>query len=158
MGKARRQKLQKPRSPAPHKRVGSKATVEDTNNLPFTWSASFLDTKPVGGWGWDLTPKELHELFTFIEQCQALTWGELLSHLTGTGDRHRKHHSQPVRTLVKQAQQRLSEIQEANQLEFDEVFRFRLKGTVRLWGFREGARFYLLWYDRNDQVYPQTRK
>jgi len=36
----------------------------------------------------------------------------------------------------------------------DEMFRFRLGGTARLWGFRANRTFHVVWWDPLHKVYP----
>lgn len=78
-----------------------------------------------------------------------LTWAEIDQHTTDSG--HKKHHGMPVEAICEEAQGRLLEL---DRLEADTIFRFRLGNKPRLWGFRHGAHFDLLWYDREHDVYP----
>ncbi|MDK8636685.1 hypothetical protein QP866_02440 [Corynebacterium imitans] len=48
------------------------------------------------------------------------------------------------------AEKRLSELPAVE----ERLFRFRLSGEARLWGFRSGALFRILWYDPEHQVSP----
>jgi hypothetical protein len=44
-----------------------------------------------------------------------------------------------------------------NEIFEDDMFRFRLAGEKRLWGFRVGNVFYVLWWDASHRVYPTER-
>lgn len=61
------------------------------------------------------------------------------------------HHDMPVEVICDEAQTRLLEL---DRLEADAIFRFRLGNKPRLWGFRHGANFDILWFDREHDVYP----
>lgn len=71
------------------------------------------------------------------------------------GKRKPKHHYQPVESIVSGAQHDLS------RRKLDEIFgdaplfRFRLSGKKRLWGFRTERVFHVLWWDWDHQVCPQ---
>jgi len=36
----------------------------------------------------------------------------------------------------------------------DKISRLRITGEQRLYGFREGARFYVLWWDPHHEIWP----
>ncbi len=123
--------------------------------MPFRWTAQRLDYEFSGEWDWHLGAPESHGVLDFLEQMQALTWGEIESH-TYNGrqqKRFRKHHSMSVDKLCSDAQERLVERFQGEELP-DEVFRFRLNSLTRLWGRRSGGRFEIIWFDRNHRVYP----
>lgn len=40
----------------------------------------------------------------------------------------------------------------------DQISRLRISGTGRLYGFREGVRFYALWWDPDHEVWPSKKK
>jgi hypothetical protein len=102
-----------------------------------------------GEWGWPkLTDNDARALHTFFHECGCKTWNEICAETSG---RHRKHHPQPVESLVKEAQQRLDEI---DLDDLSELFRFRLMGEQRLWGVRIGVQFYVVWWDPHHKVYP----
>jgi hypothetical protein len=87
-------------------------------------------------------------------EMSALTWANIESHQTGNhGNRHRKHHEMPVTNIEKAAQEDLvrRELDKA----FDgDIFRFRLGGRPRLWGFRRGRVFHAVWWDFEHDVFP----
>lgn len=81
-------------------------------------------------------------------------WNDALCATTGTGQRRQKHHDQEISSLCSEARQRLAVLQLDRELEDAKLFRFRVGGTERLWGFRRGGCFYVLWWDPDHQVYP----
>jgi len=86
---------------------------------------------------------------TMIEMS-GLYWHEIMSHTTGNKDRHKKHHAQPLDSLCEEAQLRWIEIER----EEDELFRFRTGGKQRIWGFRTGHVFNVVWWDSEHKIYP----
>ena len=36
----------------------------------------------------------------------------------------------------------------------DQIFRFRVSGQKRLWGFRRDRTFHVVWWDPDHKVYP----
>jgi hypothetical protein len=56
--------------------------------------------------------------------------------------------------LCAAAQKRLAERRLDEVMEEQELFRFRVSATVRLWGFIKGSVFHVLWWDANHKVYP----
>lgn len=84
---------------------------------------------------------------------ERLTWTQVRAQTTGG---HRRHHPIPVERLCPEAQRRLQDLK----LDIDELFRFRLSGSRRLWGAvddEEGV-FYAVWWDPDHQVYPVERE
>jgi len=102
-----------------------------------------------GSFGWPkLTLEDAHALHTFFHDCGFKTWQTLCSE---TVKGLAKHHAQSIGTLEKEAQDRLKALKLDD---LDELFRFRLTGTRRLWGFRgDGDEFFVLWWDPNHKVY-----
>ena len=101
-------------------------------------------------WSWDLGPVESEELLRFLGDMTQSTWGEIMSQETGSGRRRKKHHVMPVDTLEKCARDRLEAMSDT----WDTMYRFRLGGKIRLWGFRDRAIFHLVWIDWEHAVYP----
>lgn len=118
-----------------------------------TWSIDDADREGEWSWGprdwstedWDevLAPKLL--------EFERLTWAEINEAFTGTNEKRRRmHHDMPKGSLSSEAKERLSYLEYSNEL----IFRFRLGGTIRLWGFRIVSEFQVLWYDPEHQIYP----
>jgi hypothetical protein len=87
---------------------------------------------------------------SFMIEMSALYWHEIHSQTTGGRERHRKHHAQSWDSICDEAQRRWLEIGRDE----EELFRFRAGGRERLWGFRAGHVFYLVWWDAEHQIYP----
>lgn len=100
--------------------------------------------------------KDAWEILDFMCETSKLTWGEIMSQMTGPYHRRRpKHNSYNFGAVCATAQCRLAELR-LDEI-FEEFFRFRLSGEKRLWGFRTGDVFHLLWWDPDHGVYPTER-
>lgn len=69
------------------------------------------------------------------------------------GARRPLHHAMPTDNLSRAAKERLHDLRLG---ELEEVFRFRLGSSIRLWGafLPEQHEFYVIWWDRAHCVYP----
>lgn len=118
-----------------------------------TWCDNRSDTH--GGWSWgEARAWEKHEWQGEIEpklmEYSKLTWAEVDSFSSESG--HKMHHGHDIDHLVGEAQERWFEL---NLDEFaNDIFRFRLEGTKRAWGYIVQAHFYLVWWERYHKIYP----
>ncbi len=101
---------------------------------------------------WAFKPSEADApvLFDFVCDMGHLKWGEIVGQTSGG---HKKHHSQPINSIESAAQGDLKK-RKLDEMFGDEMFRFRLSGPKRLWGFRAGRTFHVVWWDPNHAVYP----
>jgi hypothetical protein len=84
-----------------------------------------------------------------------LTWAEIEAQKTGSGtNRHKKHHDQEVESLRSEAREALRQRKLSVIFGDNNIFRFRVDGTTRLWGFRQGRIFHIVWWDPNHEVCP----
>lgn len=108
---------------------------------------------------WVFKPSATHAPDVISKLCDfaALTWRDIERQMTGGRKRHRKHHDMPIDKLCSDAQadikrRRLDE-------DFgDTIFRFRLSGEKRLWGFRQGRVFHVVWWDPEHKVCPSEKR
>jgi hypothetical protein len=120
--------------------------------LPMTYCISRKDHH--GFWSW-AEPRAWtgaewqEEIEPPMRHFSGLTWGEIDGLASGTG--HKMHHSHETQQLVEEAKQRWVAL---GLEEFDTVFRFRMSGTKRAWGFVVQAHFHLVWWDRRHLIYP----
>jgi len=84
-----------------------------------------------------------------LEHFANLTWGEIDAFASGSG--HKMHHSHEIADLVAEAQSRWIEL---DLEQFDTVFRFRMGGTKRAWGYVVQSHFHMVWWDRHHSLYP----
>lgn len=126
--------------------------------LPMTWCARASDK--VEKWSWHeerrWTNEEwASEISRELNSLEGQTWSDIAKMTTGTakkrGKQRKKHHPQLVSDITKEAQKRWKHLELE---EFDTAYRFRLGGEKRAWGFRIGAHFYLIWYERHHKIYP----
>jgi hypothetical protein len=138
-------------------RGGAKTPTADRRLLPGSdecpsVSFRFADRVHSGSWTW-MSGDESHEVLDFLCSIGNLTWSEIKGQMTGgKSGRHKKHHHHEFSSLCKEAQDRLAELKHDER--FEDLFRFRLGGKKRLWGFLLGNVFYVLWWDSEHQVYP----
>ena len=99
------------------------------------------------------TPDQATEIFNFLCEMGRRSWAEIESDLTGTRNRHRKHHDQPIESLTcAEAKNTISE-QALDDTFGDSIFRFRVKGDKRLWGFRNDNTFHVIFWDPDHVLY-----
>lgn len=148
MGKPKTRAKRQSRRLAP--RTGAQAPKQTQADRP-VFSFTFADRAHSQSWSW-ADGDEANELVHFLCDISKSSWHEIAAQQTGGGQRHRKHHPMPFEQLCPEAQARLSELRH-DEL-FEEIYRFRLAGKKRLWGFRDEATFHILWWDRDHAVYP----
>lgn len=94
-----------------------------------------------GLWGWNnFESDELQGLLNKIFEMQKLTWQLLYQ---------KGSHLVRVMDLDSKAQKRLREI---GKDDLDELYSLRLTGQRRVWGIKERAIFWLLWWDPKHTV------
>lgn len=127
------------------------------NDRKLVFSLQYADRAHNDGWAWPATAAgDAWEILDFMCETSKLTWGEIMSQMTGPNHRRRpKHSSYNFGSVGTVAQRRLAELR-LDEI-FEEFFRFRLTGEKRLWGFRTEDVFHLLWWDPEHQVYPTDR-
>jgi hypothetical protein len=113
----------------------------------------------VDSWSWGTKRSCLHDEWEaivgpYLDIYQTKRWSEIDAEMTGKGRKRRKKHIYyPFEKLVDEAHQRLIE------LKLDDfapdIFRFRLSGKRRLFGFRIEATaiFYTVWFDPDHAIY-----
>ncbi|MBC3185082.1 hypothetical protein H7347_00545 [Corynebacterium sp. zg-331] len=90
-------------------------------------------------------------LLKFLDDVSGKTWQECENETSG---RHKRNHYHDVTDLADDARRRLQYLDDSE----EQVFRFRLDGTGRLWGVRSGDLFRILWYDPEHAVYPVGKR
>lgn len=119
-----------------------------------TWCARVADLN--GQWSWresrEWTSDEWStDISNGLNNLENLDWSEIQKMNSDTG--HLMHHDQEVTTLCDEAVERWIELEYD---QFDTVFRFRLGNRKRAWGIENQGHFYLIWYERNHQIYPTS--
>lgn len=112
-----------------------------------------------GTWNWgeqrdwchsDYGPQNSCVVRATMIEMSGLFWHEIMAQTTGGKERHKKHHSQLFDSICGEAQTRWIEIGRVE----DELFRFRTGGKQRIWGFRTGHVFNVVWWDAAHGIYP----
>lgn len=139
---------------ADNKKVAA-STIQDVSykNELARWTAREIDEVLGAGDGrrWDLSANETVELLRFLDHLTKKTWAECENE---GAKGHWRNHDRAINDLSKAAQERLRHLDQNE----ERVFRFRLSGTCRLWGFRSGSLFRVLWYDPEHKVYPVKKR
>lgn len=121
-------------------------------NSRVTWCITRADQDDNWSWGeprawlqdeWEFT---IHPPF---QQFAQLTWQEIDQFSSESG--HKMHHGHEVGDLISEAQQRWRAL---DLEQYESVFRFRLGGTRRAWGYIVQAHFHMVWWDREHSIYP----
>ncbi|GAA0870136.1 hypothetical protein GCM10009116_19720 [Brevundimonas basaltis] len=120
-------------------------------HMQMTWTVDQADCD--GAWA-SGTPRQwseecwANEIEPKLGEFAALTWAEIDTFTTSSG--HKMHHSMDTSQIANEAQARLAELSRSE----ESIFRFRLGGKPRLWGFRVVSTFNVLWHDPEHEVYP----
>ena len=105
------------------------------NNFHPSWCFSACDTQ-----FWTFSAEQLmYIILPRLKQWEALTWNEILVRSK------KENHSIDTQLLNKTARYRLDELM----LETNAIISLRMQGTYRLYGYRIGSVFYILWFDTN---------
>lgn len=139
-----------PLGPQQPKALAALVTEDGRHNHPL-FSFGLMDRAYDGAWGWHLlNDTDARRLLDLMCEMARLTWQDIR---TQTASGHLRHHSQGVDSLCPDAKKRIVDLSLDDMGE--EVFRFRLDGTARLWGFELGdGIFHALWWDPNHRVCP----
>ncbi len=121
----------------------------DANRQTPVWSVGRFDRD--SRWGQLLCDREDALWLTVLpamKNYETMTWNAIL-------ENKKYNHSVPVEDLIKPARDRLAEL---GMDDIDELFRFRIGGTGRVWGVRDGRVFQILWWDADHEVCPSAKK
>lgn len=114
-----------------------------------TWCVTKGDVEGFWSWGqqrqWSEQDYDSHIVVTLANLAQ-LTWFEILQMYA---DGRKRHHAQEFSTIKLEAQHRWGELEMVT----DDLFRFRLTGRQRAWGYRENSHFFMVWYDPEHKIY-----
>lgn len=104
-------------------------------------------------WGEDVW---LQTIEPFLNDYIQKTWGQIDAEFTGAQWRRPKHISYEFSVIKREAVTRLEELQIDDFA--PDIFRFRIAGRKRLYGFRINPKFYLLWYDPTHEIIRPSHK
>lgn len=118
------------------------------------WSRDKEDAD--GAWSWG-SPRACAAaewngtVHPFLEECRRKRWSEIDAERTGTNWRRKKHIHYSFDQIIHEAYERLIELQ-LDDFSPD-IFRFRLSGKRRLYGFRTDPVFFMVWFDPDHRLY-----
>lgn len=152
----------KPKAPKGAARAGSKGAKvaeapRSTQHENPHFCFQFADRATQEAWKFKPSEGDAPPLVDFICEMAKLTWGQIEGQRVGTKDgSRRRNHSQEIRRLTSAAQKDLMKRQLPEMFD-DTMFRFRLSGEQRLWGFRKRNVFHIVWWDPEHKVYPTEK-
>lgn len=118
----------------------------------------YTDRASTNPWKWAVADKDASQLLDFLREMAQLTWRQIDAQTTGPGHKRRqKHHGQGTETFESDQRADIKRMK-LGEIFGDEMFRFRLSGKRRLWGFRVGRVFHAVWWDPEHQVYPTDKE
>jgi hypothetical protein len=154
--------------PSLSRSVAEGATVEAKKRIPepeltphqrlMKWDRT-LEDKEAGKWSWGDDRKCCdkdwdNRVHPFLKEYEKKKWGEIDSETTGPRRKRRKKHVYyTFDKLIDEAYERLVDM-ELNDFA-PNIFRFRLSGKRRLYGFRidPTAMFHMIWFDAKHRLY-----
>ena len=97
----------------------------------------------------------LDTVLTYLKNLESMTWREILTSTAGRNHNTRNHEMR-CSQITKEAQDRLCEL---NLDEYDVLYSIACSGKERIWGIMEvDGVLHILWFDRNHEVYPVSKK
>jgi hypothetical protein len=119
------------------------------------WSRDIEDVEGSWSWGQDRASGAAWASYVhpFLQNCATRYWYEIDSDtVKGKGGKRRlKHCYYAVKKIIDEAQERLVEIELDDFA--DQIFRFRMSGKKRVYGFRTDHTFFFVWYDPKHLIY-----
>jgi hypothetical protein len=152
VAKGKKAKARRP-APTPREPKAVAPLVPRDKTPLFCFRYADTGTKNPWRFGADRDSTDIVDFLTAIAQS---TWSEITAMQTGAIRRHRKHHEMDVSQIVSGAQADLNR-KHLGEVFGDQIFRFRLSGEKRLWGFRDDRTFHIVWWDPEHQVYPTEK-
>jgi hypothetical protein len=148
----------RPRGPVPADaaRQLRTETPRSTAQEKPTFCFGHVDRNANNLWAFNPSGEHMIEIVEFIGQMGQSTWAQIEAMRTGGKDRHRKHHSYNVDSFASAAQADFHKAHLGERFGHD-MFRFRLAGEKRLWGFRDHAVFRVVWWDPEHEVCPSEK-
>lgn len=130
-------------SPPDFRKVPAIGPIPSINDQSPSWRIARIELEDP--FGWHLVGQGvLHEIRKKLAQFEAKTWNEIL-----VKEKH-WNHTIPVSKICAPARDRLTALRLDD---IEEVVSLRLTGPQRVWGYRVGPVFHLLWWDPEHHVY-----
>jgi hypothetical protein len=152
VAKKKRSKAVPPPVPLPRQPKAGPLPTSPQRRRP-VFSFTYADRATGNAWRFSPSSDHAPELFQFLCEMAKLTWAEINAQQTGGKSRHKKHHDQELSSIAPEAQKDIARAG-LDEIFGDEIYRFRLGGTRRLWGFRDEHTFHVVWWDPEHLVCP----
>lgn len=145
----------------PRKSIRQGADPASIMQMQMTFDAhGSADRQGVWSWGQDRNwcsgatckSEDRCEILSTMLSMSALKWFEIMQQSSGG---HQKHHDQELSTITPEAKERWTDHLKRGE---DMLFRFRTSGKGRIWGYRSGACFHVVWWDAEHKIYPVEKK
>ena len=122
------------------------ASAGDTSRLKPRWSLVDMDLE--GPLGWErATAEDLKKILERLRRLETMSWAEIerqkSSHLWDSCD-----------DLCRDATRRLVDLG----LDDQDPYQLQVEGKARVWGFRDGQVFRVLWWDPDHTVFPVPKR
>ena len=106
---------------------------------------------------WSITNHDfMNEIFKKLIDYERMTWQDIQSASGGKREGNgTNNHFENVSELSKEAQERLIKLKV---YDIDQLFSLRLGAKIRLYGILKNGVFYILWYDREHEIYKTKKK
>ena len=92
------------------------------------------------------------EVLEKLMEYGCMTWSEIV--MQTHDNKKSKHHYLSSGGFSKAARDRIN----TKHFDHDSIFSFALQNKLRIIGLREGAEFYIVWYDPDHEFYPGSKK
>ncbi|MFQ5954496.1 MAG: hypothetical protein ACE5JZ_05475 [Kiloniellales bacterium] len=114
-----------------------------------------------GRWSWGVDRDWTEDVWIrvigpFFADYTRKTWGQIDAETTGPASRRRQKHTYYDFTMIKREAIRRLEALEIDDFAPD-MFRFRISGLKRLYGFRVNPTFHFVWYDPTHEIIQPGR-
>lgn len=140
-------------SNAPKARLPAQANRQKRPHFCF----EHVDTSTKESWAFTPGESASAEILSYLCDLACLSWAEIEAQQVGPAKKRKpRHHYQDVDKICGEARKDLSRRKLANTFGDAPLFRFRLSGKKRLWGFRTDRTFHVLWWDWDHKVCPQN--
>lgn len=149
---SKKHRAQKPSGSEPPRRGKTASAPSSSQTERPHFCFRYADRASKNVWAFLPDQDDAPALFNFICEMAQLTWSEIERQTTGNKKRHRRHHSHPTETIDPDAQKDIQRIH-LDEIFGETMFRFRVAGEKRLWGFRSGHVFHVVWWDPGHKVY-----
>jgi hypothetical protein len=100
------------------------------------------------------TAKTFNDIAEHLKSYERRTWGEIEAN-------RERDHPVAITHIIPEAKARLESLRWRNPQQLDDndyLMRFEFTGMQRIWGFRSGYYFMVLWWDPQHKICPSQKK